>query len=272
MLYAQIDLDLPDDPKIIAAGAVAEHAYIRIILRCRRHLTDGVIDQRAIGRWLEGIKGRPADIMAILLREGLVHEHPVGWCIPPDVWAQRNPTAAAVEAKRSTKQASGVLGNHQRWHASKGITDPACPHCTPIAPSSQTDRTCESHPIAADRHSQSHSHSHRQSHAAAAARNTQEGIDPALNEAAAAAIELLVTHRITHPDPDAPIRSVARYAEQIRHGALTEHGPTLSDPVTAQRLFAADDPVHTIATTILGLTDDQAIIAAATLRARERAS
>lgn len=270
MLYAQIDLDLPDDPKIVAAGAVAEHAYIRIILRCKRHLTDGVIDRRVAALWLHGLRGRPADIMATLERNGLVEEHPDGWRIPPAVWAKRNDSAATIEAKRSTKRASGALGNHERWHASKGITDPACPHCTSIAPSSQTDRTCESHPIAPDRHSQRQIQSHSHSHAAAASRDTQEGIDPALNEAAAAAIELLVTHRITHPDPDAPIRSVARYADQIRTGALAEHGHVIEAHTT--EILAADDPAHTIATTILGLTDDQAVIAASTLRARERAS
>lgn len=272
MLYAQIDLDLPDDPKIVAVGAVAEHAYIRIILRCKRHLTDGVIDRRVIGRWLEGIKGKPTDIMAALTREGLVHEHADGWCIPTEVWVRRNRTADQIEAVRSARRTAGGQGNHERWHVARGITDPSCEHCTKTATGSHDATPCESGGIANDRHS--HSHSHRQSHsqnqAAAAPRVTHEGIDPALGAAAAAAIELLVTHRVTHPDPDAPIRSVTRYADQIRHGALAEHSLTMGRD--AAEILAADDPVHHIATAILGLTDDQAVIAAATLRAEGRAS
>lgn len=56
-------------------------------------------------------------------------------------WEDHNPTKAEVEAWSSERASSGAKGNHQRWHAARGIVDPACPWCD-----SPTDRNSESPP------------------------------------------------------------------------------------------------------------------------------
>ena len=102
-LYAQIDVNLPDDGKIIEAGDLAELAYIRCILRARQHLTDGVVDRKVVDRWLIGIRGRSATHMQRLVNAGLLVEHEKGWAFPPAVWQAWNPTKAQVDAKREAE-------------------------------------------------------------------------------------------------------------------------------------------------------------------------
>lgn len=102
-LYVQIACRLPDKPEIIEAGDIAELVYYRAIIRCREHLTDGVIDRRVIARWFSGIRGRPATHLDRLQAVGLLEPHERGWCIPLDVWCEWNPTAAEVEAMREAE-------------------------------------------------------------------------------------------------------------------------------------------------------------------------
>jgi hypothetical protein len=102
-IYAQFEVDMPDDPKIAAAGDIPELVYYRAIMRCREHLTDGVIDRRVLSRWFIGIRGKIGIHLATLVAVGLLLEHADGWCIPPHVWTRRNPLKAAVEAKREAE-------------------------------------------------------------------------------------------------------------------------------------------------------------------------
>jgi hypothetical protein len=45
-LTAQIDVNLPEDPAIVAAGPDAEHLFIRSILLAKRIMTDGLLHHR----------------------------------------------------------------------------------------------------------------------------------------------------------------------------------------------------------------------------------
>lgn len=103
-LYAAIDVGYPDDPKVIDAGDLAELVYLRCVLRCRQHLTDGVIDRRVLPRWLVGIRGKHASHMDRLVEVGLLCVHDAGWCIPLNAWKKWNPTKAEVEAKRDEEK------------------------------------------------------------------------------------------------------------------------------------------------------------------------
>lgn len=99
-LYSKLDCGFPDKPEVAEAGDLAELAYIRCMLRARAALTDGIIDRRTIGRWLVGIRGKPAAHMQRLVDVGLILVHPDGWCFPLEVWKRWNPLASEIEQKR----------------------------------------------------------------------------------------------------------------------------------------------------------------------------
>lgn len=100
-IYANVSVDLPDDPRVIEAGPMLELVYLRCVLRSRKHLTDGVIDRRALPLWLFGVPGNHVKLMERLQAIGLVNRHKAGWCIPLDKWQQWNPTAREVAEKRA---------------------------------------------------------------------------------------------------------------------------------------------------------------------------
>ena len=112
-------MSLPDDPKIIEAGDLAELAFVRCILKCREHLTNGVIDRRSAPRWLAGIRGKPASHMGRLLEVGLVEVHPDGWCIPIEKWKKWNPSAEDVERKRDEETERKEKKERQKAHVSE---------------------------------------------------------------------------------------------------------------------------------------------------------
>lgn len=119
-LYAAIDVGFPDDPKVIDAGDLAELAYLRCVLRSRQHLTDGVIDRRVLGRWLAGVRGKPAAHMDRLVEVGLLCTHDAGWCIPLNAWKKWNPTKVEVEEKRDAEKQRKA---DYRARMSQGDTD-----------------------------------------------------------------------------------------------------------------------------------------------------
>lgn len=131
-LYAKIDCSFPDDPKVIEAGPMAELLYLRMVLHCREHLTDGVVNRAHLSRIATGLRTKDA-LVRRLLDTKLLEEHQDGWRIPVRVWRRWNPTKAAVAKAAAVKSEAGTLGNHERWHQSN--PNPNCPLC--IANASQ---------------------------------------------------------------------------------------------------------------------------------------
>lgn len=102
-LYAQFDCEFPDRPDVAEAGDLAELVYMRTVLRCRRYLTDGVVDHRVLTRWYAGIRGKVETHLSRLVAVGLLETHPDGWRIPLDVWSAWNPTKEEVQVKRDSE-------------------------------------------------------------------------------------------------------------------------------------------------------------------------
>jgi hypothetical protein len=102
-LYVQLSTALPDDPRMIEAGPMAELVYVRAVMRCREALSDGVIHRARLGRWFAGIP-RVERHLDALARVGLIETHADGWRIPIDVWCKWNPTKAEVLAKRDAEK------------------------------------------------------------------------------------------------------------------------------------------------------------------------
>lgn len=170
---------MPENRKIIEAGGDAAWLYFCSMAFAKRNKTDGVIPEAAVGRLSD--RKQPARLARILLSKDLWHApgHSCDRCPQPlpgnYVVHDYTPWQGSVQAQRLTKtakSAGGSYGNHQRWHLSRGVRDPECPHCAAAAshmrsgnPSDErsdsdricdrlsdptTDRICESLPDGAD--------------------------------------------------------------------------------------------------------------------------
>jgi hypothetical protein len=118
-LYAKIACSLPDDPKIIRAGPMGELLYIRSVLWCREHLTDGVIERPVVPRLTIGFP-HPSRAISRLLAANLWTTHDLGFAIPRQIWTKWNPTADQVKAKRDQETARkrayrGSVSQRDTW-------------------------------------------------------------------------------------------------------------------------------------------------------------
>lgn len=93
------------------------------------NLTDGFVPADELDSWDDN-----ADVLAArLVAAGLWVEAEVdgepGYRFHD--WARHNPDAASVLAKREAESEGGKLGNHVRWHVSKGVAVKDCEFCNP---------------------------------------------------------------------------------------------------------------------------------------------
>ena len=112
-LYVQLDVDFPDNPRIIAAGEKAEVLYTRALCLAKRTLSDGFISTGQLTRL--GLTGAQARANA-LVREQLWEEAPGGYFITG--WFERNRSAKEIEdqseARRVAGRQGGVLSGKSR--------------------------------------------------------------------------------------------------------------------------------------------------------------
>lgn len=124
-------------------------------------------------------------------------------------------------------------------------------------------------------HTPTHSGTHTPTHSDGIPNNSSQQPSPTTTPAAAAAaskasvngspaasaVELVVMHRLTNPDPNNPIRSAAKYAERIRNDTMRE----LGDALNAAEWPDDEDAPRWLAVNVLGLTRDEAARAAGAL-------
>lgn len=97
MNWAKIDDGLFDHPKVLIAGEEAANLYVRGLVWCCKHLTDGLIPREAL-RTLT--TRRDAAALAVkLVSAGLWEPREGGWAVHD--FLDHNPTAAEVKARRS---------------------------------------------------------------------------------------------------------------------------------------------------------------------------
>lgn len=169
---------MTENPKISQAGGDAAWLWTCSIFWSFRNSTDGVVPASRLPQLSD--RKQPRRLAAVLVRERLWHEpgHSCGRCPQPmpgnyviHDYPYHQGSVNGERAVREAKGEGGAFGNHQRWHAGRGITDPDCRHCiAPIAGESHmrsdsdgicdpstdadanrtTDRTSESHPNGQD--------------------------------------------------------------------------------------------------------------------------
>lgn len=144
MLYVQLDTNWPDHPKLIRAGLDGMGLHALVMCLAKRLETDGWVDRLLLER-------RYAVPRELLDRLADLHLLDVnGDHVRPWGWLDRNPSQAAIAAKRATKAEVGKRGNHKRWHEGEFEDCPKCQTEEPqvIAGCDPTESLSESHPIA----------------------------------------------------------------------------------------------------------------------------
>jgi hypothetical protein len=95
--WAKVDDGFLDHPKVLVAGEEAANLYLRGLIWCCKHLTDGAIPREAL-RALSS--RRDAGALAVkLVSAGLWEAAPDGWRVHD--FHDHNPSAAEVKARRS---------------------------------------------------------------------------------------------------------------------------------------------------------------------------
>lgn len=98
MTWTKLDDNIYDNPKMVKAGEEAADLYVRALVYCNKHLTDGRIEAEVLGAITR--KRSAAKLAADLVRVGAWEVHPDGGWIVHD-FHDHNPTAEEVLAKRA---------------------------------------------------------------------------------------------------------------------------------------------------------------------------
>lgn len=122
MLYVQLDATWPDNPKIIDAGLDGAGLHAVVMCIAKRQNTDGWVHRRVLYR-----QGASDELIDRLVDLTLFDSE--GDRVRAHDWHDRNPSQAAIEAKRLAKIQAGKKGNHERW-GHPGAFD-HCPICQP---------------------------------------------------------------------------------------------------------------------------------------------
>ena len=104
-LFVKLDVDYPDNPKIISAGPMAELLYVRGLCLAKRTLSDGFIDSRQFARM--GIPDADAHAET-LVANGLWRSVKNGYRIVG--WLERNNSAKRVAEIAKERAAAGSAG------------------------------------------------------------------------------------------------------------------------------------------------------------------
>lgn len=128
MAWTKLDDRFYSHPKILGLSHQAFRLYVLALNWSVGSLTDGEIPTAMVGMFLpndtKAVRSRAA---GELVSAGLWHENTDGWSVHD--FGEYQPTSASMKEKARSKSRAGSVGNHQRWHVERGITDPTCRYC-----------------------------------------------------------------------------------------------------------------------------------------------
>ena len=132
----RVDPLMPENAKILRAGGDAAWLWTCAIAYSFRQHLDGLLPMAAVTTLSD--RKQPRRLAQVLVRERLWHEpgHDCPRCPQPlpgnyvihDYLHHQGSTNGA-KAVSDAKGRGGAFGNHQRWHASRGVSDPGCQFC-----------------------------------------------------------------------------------------------------------------------------------------------
>lgn len=127
-LFVPLDVNWPDHPKVIAAGLDGAGLHAQALCLAKRLNTDGELSRVLLHRL-----GAPDELIDRLVELGLFDQVDAD-SIAVHGWLRRNPSSAAIAARRRAKVLAGKAGNHAKWKH-PGELD-VCPICHPEDPRS----------------------------------------------------------------------------------------------------------------------------------------
>lgn len=99
---------------------------------CHEHGTDGRLPMEDLALALGLREKEVKAAVAVAVRKGR-------WAVVGEEYeivgfADHNPLQAEIDDFRAKKAASGVAGNHKKWHVDRNVVDPECSLCAPPKP------------------------------------------------------------------------------------------------------------------------------------------
>ena len=105
--FVPLEVDFPDNPRVIGAGPMAELLYMRGLCWAKGHQSDGLLDERQLPRIGFGIPDVDQHAAA-LVEHGLWAQAEGGYQIIG--FLERNPSAEELKKVREMKQKAGAAG------------------------------------------------------------------------------------------------------------------------------------------------------------------
>lgn len=125
MAWGKVDDKLWGSPKWISTPPRARGLWVTALSWSMDQLTDGNVPTHA----LPILGATRADARA-LVNAGLWETTTDGWRFHD--WLDYQPDSASVRAARDAKSTGGKQGNHERWHAQRGVRVDGCEFCYPV--------------------------------------------------------------------------------------------------------------------------------------------
>jgi hypothetical protein len=141
VLYVPLDTNWPDHPKIIRAGIDGAGLHAIVLCLAKRLEADGWVPRILLYR-----QGATDELIERLVDLDLLEMR--GDEVRPDGWLDRNPSQAAISARRASKAEAGKRGNHSK-HGHSGTFE-ECGLCNPKAQVVAGSETVRSQALAVD--------------------------------------------------------------------------------------------------------------------------
>ncbi|WP_181312485.1 hypothetical protein [Nocardioides campestrisoli] len=135
-MWFKVDDRLHDHRKARRAGKSAMGLWVLAGSWSAANLTDGFVPASLLPRW--GTKADAKRLVDVGLWHDDVQDGEAGWSFHE--WLTHQPDARTVRLKQEAESRGGSYGNHVRWHARRGVTDPDCEHCSGRVPDQAPDR------------------------------------------------------------------------------------------------------------------------------------
>ncbi len=125
-IFVRLDVSYFDQSAFTEISDAAELLFVRGICRSAQLGTDGYLTTTQVERispqWDDVL---PSDLASELVQVGLWIKEKRGYRAKH--WADYHFSLGLHVYKQG-----GELGNHQRWHANRGLVSPKCPFCAPL--------------------------------------------------------------------------------------------------------------------------------------------
>jgi hypothetical protein len=149
MPYVQFDDQYPIVREVDGLSDAAFRLHTSAYFWCSRNGTDGFVPRDDL-HLIRPQLATPEQYVAECVRRGVWHDARAvcgsenclsavdrdGWIVHD--YLQGNPSAGEMRARRAGKSSGGSLGNHRRWHSSRGVVVSGCEWCSPKPGTDQT--------------------------------------------------------------------------------------------------------------------------------------